>query len=175
MRLHTPALSVLIFAVVFSCCGEGDTDSSSGLIGLDPYPEPAVNPPEIVSVPETLHVDDRSYILVSYLQRDFMPVCPPDGMPMNAYVTLREIHSLAVSSDLVPLRVWVIDDCAVWTSYLTPVDQPSTPPCELPYVARNGPKWEPKIYVDVIVEIRRLPDKGRLYIKEEDAYIYRTD
>ena len=88
---------------------------------------------------------------------------------------LREIHSLAVLSDLVPLRVCVIDDGAVWTSNLSSMEQPSAQPYELPLVARNGPKWEPGITVDVIVEIRRLTDNGRLYIKEEDAYIYRTD
>ncbi len=46
---------------------------------------------------------------------------------------------------------------------------------ELSLVARNGPNWEPKIFVDVIVEIRRFPDNSRLYSKDENAYIYRVD
>ena len=77
------SLIALILIVVFGCVTDPNRDpkcpfcSGCPVIGNLP-------PPDIESVPETLLVNDRTYIIECDLWRDFMPMSPPDGKHMNA-------------------------------------------------------------------------------------------
>jgi hypothetical protein len=41
-------------------------------------------------------------------------------------------------------------------------------------VSRNGPKWEPEIYVDVIAQIHDSKTNQDYYIKRKNVYVERT-
>jgi len=49
------------------------------------------------------------------------------------------------------------------------------PEYKLERVSRNGPKWGPKIYVDVISQIHDSKTKKYYYIILKNVFVNRTD
>lgn len=137
-------------------------------------PEPGIlTPPDIAAVPETLTVESRSYIVESFLWRDFMPVCPPNGDPMIAHIRVIAIDSLAVPPGSDAVYLWVFKNGEMWGSYFTDERLYYEMPYELVRIARCGPKWETGILVDVVVKV--MIGDACYFLKEEDVRIVRTD
>jgi hypothetical protein len=118
-------------------------------------------------------LDGRSLSLSAYLWRDFNPSSPPDGTPMIAVLKVATFDKKPFPSGVRMDRAWVLFGEQVWeTSEFRdqvkspPYDKDSwincsdSPVCEA--TARNGPKWGPGVFVDVVV---RLTDKeGRHHL-----------
>lgn len=119
-------------------------------------------------------LDGRSLSLSAYPWRDFMPgTGPADGSPMMVALKVATSDKKPFPSGVRMDRAWVLFGEQVWeTSKLR--DQMKSPPnekdswiscsdspvCET--TARNGPKWGPGVFVDVVV---RLTDKeGRHHL-----------
>jgi hypothetical protein len=120
-------------------------------------------------------LDGRSLSLSAFPWRDFMPstLSAPDGSPMMVVVKVSTSDKKPFPSGVRMDRVWVLFGEQVWeTSELraqvkTPpynkdlwVNCSDSPVCEA--TAREGPKWGPGVFVDVVV---RLTDKeGRHHL-----------
>ena len=125
---------------------------------------------------ETLTIGLNSFVLDAYLWRDFMPVSPKDGKPMISINWLVCTNSIKIPDNISMVKQYVIYNDEVWeTNYENEVPAPSLPEYKLERISRNGPKWGPKIYVDVISQIRDSKTNKDYYIERKNVYVERTD
>ncbi|MCU0517117.1 MAG: hypothetical protein MUC60_09680 [Oscillatoria sp. Prado101] len=128
----------------------------------------------LLSAPLSVKIENRQYVLSTYLWRDFMPISPPGGKPLIASIRVSASDNKAFPSSLKVDRLWAIKDKGeVWETELAGQGRQPTAN-QLEKVARNGPKWEPGTKVDVVV---RLVDKdNRTYLlRAAQQLINRTD
>jgi hypothetical protein len=122
---------------------------------------PSVSLKQLEGAPETVAIGDREFTLETSLYRDFFPICPPDGRPLIAitYVVASGEEQFPVWLDAD--RLWVVNGEEVWE--VVPIEEKRPyPDNQLMKVARDGPKWKPRIYVDVVV--RLVDAKGNTYL-----------
>lgn len=130
----------------------------------------------LLSAPEEIEIDGRKYILETFLWRDFMPVCPPDGHQLIALIWVTAVDSLPFPATIDATKLYVINGEEIWETKFTDEERPQNPnrKHKLEKVAREGPKWGPGIYVDVIVRI--INGRRNFYLlRASNQYISRTD
>ncbi len=127
----------------------------------------------LLAAPDTIEIGNQKIFLTTYLQRDFMPVSPPDGKPLNAVVYIETVDSSDIPGSLEAQAIYIINGNEVWESFFSDDVPPENSSFRLVKIARDGPKWEPGIYVDVIVLL--TIGKEQKLLKASDQYIYRTD
>ena len=151
-------LALAIFLLITCCIGCGPSDHSVSIT-------------ELMSAPEKIQIDNRVYTLKTELWRDFMPVQRQDdgipGSPLIALIWVCAEDSLDFPSSLTADRLWIINGQEVWETEFSNEYRPYDPynKNRLEKVARNGPKWEPYIAVDVIV---------RLIDRENNSYLIKA-
>lgn len=101
---------------------------------------------------EQVTIDGRIYHLETCLWRDFMPSCPPDGQPLVAVIKVIPNDTLPFPSNIEADHIWVINGEKVWSSGLSGEDIPQDEYL-LEKIARDGPKWETGITVDVVIQL----------------------
>lgn len=128
----------------------------------------------LLSAPETVEIDERQYVLETYLWRDFMPISPPEGKPLIASIRVTAKDEKAFPTTLKVDHLWVIKDTQqVWETDLSDEAKQITAN-KLETVARNGPKWMPGTTVDVV--IRLVDENNRSYLlRASQQPIVRTD
>jgi hypothetical protein len=137
-------LSLLIF--VLSCSD----------VGVEvPTPPPDIPIEQLLAVPETTLVDGHVFVLSTYLWRDFQPIAPPDGKPLIALAYIDVIDTTRFPTTISSDALWIVWSNQVWKTYFTQETPPQDPPGfnRLARIAREGPKWGPHVYVDVVVRI----------------------
>ncbi len=149
------------------------------LIGCSQNPvsaPPDIPADQLLASPDTITVNGRQLYLTTYMWRDFQPISPPDGKPLIAicYVTATDTTQLpgSISAD----AVWIVYSNQVWKSWFTNETPPSDElrPNRIVKYARNGPKWGPRIYVDVIVRVTVGNGNSQL-LRASNQWIGRTD
>ena len=142
--------------------------------------DPVSFPPEIpiealLSAPDTLLIENQSFILSADLWRDFAPISPPGGNPLIAILYIETVDSSAISTSISADVIYVVNNDQVWKSSFSKEGAPSTElkPYRITKIARDGPKWGPGIYVDVIVNIKAT--NNNFLLRAGDQYIERTD
>lgn len=124
------------------------------------------------ATPTTLTAEGKSLRLETSIWRDFMPVSPPDGMPLVVIAQVKTSDGSAVPGSLRATNIWLVNDEAVWTTAAREERprQETAPVYEV--VGRDGPKWGPGISVDVIV---RITDGSRVsFLRAADQPIAAT-
>ena len=116
---------------------------------------------------------DQEYQLEADLWRDFMPPTPPDGRPLVAFIQVVEQHGKPIPSEYELTDLWVINEDQVWVTTLSSEGLPHEEH-ELRGVARDGPKWGPHIFVDVIVAMDK-GDGGLELLMASDQGISRSE
>lgn len=138
-------LTALTATLMLNACG--------GSSPIAPSPPPS----DLAAAPTRVILAGKSLALDALLWRDFMPISPPDGRPLNAVLQVRTEDGSQVPATVVANMVWVLNGADAWST--VPREERSrnetAPIYEL--VARDGPKWGPGITVDVVV---RLHDQG---------------
>ena len=132
-----------------------------------------VVPPPLGVVPETLVIGDLHLVLQPHLNRDFMPISPPNGRSMTAHIRVVEVDSLPLPSDLDLLHLWVVVDNDCWSIPLNVATGLPEPPFRAAATARCGPKWPPGLRVDTIVRLRQ-GGRSHLYLRAATS-IERSD
>jgi hypothetical protein len=142
------------------------------LVGFALTP-PAVSLSDLRMAPERIEISGTEYTLTTYLQRDFMPFCPPDGRPLGCGITIKGPGETAISSRIDATRLWAVKGEEVWVAELAGEER-STTGDTLRKGAGGGPKWEPGISVDVIVRIIDLESGKDYLLRASNQEIYRT-
>jgi hypothetical protein len=106
---------------------------------------------DLAAVPTTVSVDGVPLVVETSLWRDFQPICPPDGYPLIAMVRVRTVGSTPLPANLTAERIALVRGDRAWVA--RPVrENPGNVDVPFEVVARNGPKWEPGITVEVILQ-----------------------
>ena len=125
---------------------------------------------------DTLIIGANSFVLEAYLWRDFMPVSPKNGRPMVSINWLISTDSVDIPDNIKMVKQYVFYDELIWeVNYVNEVSAPSLPKYKMERISRNGPKWGPKIYVDVISQIYDSNTNKNYYIERKEVYVERTD
>ncbi len=130
---------------------------------------------ELLAAPVRITIDDREYYLDTFLWRDFQPVAPPDGRPLIALIWVIAADSLAMPPDIDATRIWVIHKNEVWESRFSDESRPdSVPEYQLEKIARNGPKWGPDVFVEVVVRVIDTKSGDVFLLRASEQYIGMT-
>jgi len=108
---------------------------------------------ELQNAFDTISVEGRLLYLSTNIWRDFMPFSPPDGKPLVAIAFISATDTALFPSTVFADAIWIIYGQEVWSAWLAPEPYPPLRPNRIERVARNGPKWGPHVYVDVIVRV----------------------
>jgi hypothetical protein len=142
--------------------------------GINPLTPSTVSLQNLQTAPEKVLINGNEYTLETYLWRDFMPISPPDGKPLIAIVKVKSPRETAISSKIDATRLWVVKGKEIWETEFTSEER-STAGDTLEKVSRNGPKWGPRITVDVIVKVIDLKNNKEYLLKASNQDIHRTD
>jgi hypothetical protein len=134
--------------------------------GYIAQPSAAASPgpsPDPSSVPDHVTIDARSYRIApasagggTSLVRDFMPVSPPGGRPLMGSIEVVAEDGGVFPQDITVDRIWLYGP-TVWDTAPAEVrraPEAGTPPDQIEVIARDGPKWEPGIEVDLVLRLR---------------------
>ena len=178
----TKQLLIIFVALSLYSCNREDTDDSIEIYEEEPVSGQVVALDiEIVKIRDkavdTLTIGSNSFVLSAELYRDFMPSCPQNGKLMASYNWLVDIDSVKIPDNINMVKQYVIlRDSICW---IANYQGQSVQNCWLDYkmqaVSFSGPKWGPKISVEVISQICDLQTYQNYYIKQKDAYIYMTE
>jgi hypothetical protein len=105
-----------------------------------------------------------------------MPISPPDGKPLIALVKITPSDTQPFPPNITATRLWIIlqDSTTFWeTDFSTETVIPDSN--KLCKIARDGPKYGPDIYVNVVVKLNNYADSTISYLRATHQYIYRTD
>jgi hypothetical protein len=158
--------SWMVIGVLFVAAGCGDDTTDSGITG--------VSLAQLQTAADTIEMSGHTYVLETYLWRDFQPISPPDGKPLIALIRLVEVDSNDIPDEICVDRIWVVNGDQVWAAEFSDEPRPSTPDSKLERVARDGPKWGPGIEVDVVVGVQAGSGSLRLLAARKQT-IHRTD
>ena len=132
-------------------------------------------------------LDGRSLSLSAYPWRDFMPssLPAPDGSPMMVVLKVATTDKKPFPSGVRMDRAWVLFGEQLWeaSQFRGRVKSPpydkdgwincgDSPVCEA--TARDGPKWGPGVFVDVVVRLTDKEERNHL-LRAPKQYVKRTD
>ena len=125
---------------------------------------------------EILTIGSNSFVLDAYLWRDFQPVSPANGKPMISINWLVSTDFAKIPENISMVKQYVFYEDEIWVAdYENEAPAPSLPEYKLERISRNGPKWGPQIYVDVISQIRDSKTNKDYYIERKNVFVARTD
>jgi hypothetical protein len=125
---------------------------------------------------DTLIIGSNSFVIEAYLWRDFMPVSPENGQPMISINWLISTGLVDIPDNIKMVKQYVFYDELIWeANYENEEPAPSLPKHKMERISRNGPKWGPNIYVDVISQIYDFNTNKSYYIEQKEVYVGRTD
>lgn len=115
--------------------------------------------------PAGVLINNDSLLLTTYLWRDFMPQQDEKG-GSNLYcsTTLHFKDSLPILEGITFKNVYVLKGDQIWSNHLTTDFTTST---VINGVLRNGPKWGPNIFVDVVCEFAIKNTVYRIVAKQQ--------
>ena len=158
--------SRLVLLVLTTACADGATEPrlervSSGL----------------QLAPATAIIAGQTVTIEPYLWRDFQPGTPssgPPGRPLAVALRVRTSDGAALAMDVAADSVWVVNGDRAWAARAVQEVPRSLTGAYLEVMARNGPRWEPGLRVDVVARVR--DGAGRVaYLRAADQLINRAD
>ena len=149
--------AIIISIIVFTGCS-------------DPiYPPTEIPLEELLSSPETVEIEDKNIILKTQIYLNLMPII--SETPMIVPIYLETIDSSDIPLTIDAISVYVINGNKIWKSYFS-YEEPAPSdikPYRIAKIARNGPYWEPNIFVDVVVALET--NNGSYLIIAKDQYL----
>ena len=124
---------------------------------------------------DTLKIEANSFVLDAYLWRDFMPISPIDGRSLISINWLRSIDSTDIPSSIDLIEQYIINNDSIWIAEYANESRPIQPKYKIEKISKEGPKWGPKIYVDVISKLRDSKTNNDYFISLKNVYIKRTN
>lgn len=123
---------------------------------------------------DTLVIGTSMYVLDAYIWRDFMPVSPPGGKPMNSINWLVNVNLQSIPDNLTMVKQYVIYNDSVWISDYEIISATSQPPHKMEAISRNGPHWGPGVSVEVVSLIRDSSTGKDYFLSRKDVNITQT-
>ncbi len=119
--------------------------------------------------------DGNSFKMEASVWRDFMPGTLPKSSGLISVNLLKSDHSSPIPDKLEMVKQYVIFDHSVWiTDYEEPSGH-SDNDSQRERISRNGPAWEPEVYVDVISMIRDNEANKNYYLIDRSVQINKVE
>jgi len=136
----------------------------------DPISSPSDIPiDELLSAPETLSIDNKNIVLNTSIYLDLMPGV--SETPMIVQINLETVDSSDIPTSINPKSLYIVNQSEVWKTFFSNESprESEIKPFRIVKKAREGPKWGPNIFVDIIVS---LEISNKIYlIRVSDQYI----
>ena len=161
-RIVLTIMSALICGVMFTSCSADEAINSLKITDKNAV--------------DTLMIGSNSFVLDAYIWRDYQPISPENGKPMISINWLINTKHVKIPDNIRMVKQYVIYQDEIWEAdYENEAPAPGLPEYKIERISRNGPKWGPKIYVDVISQIHDSQSNKDYYIKKKNVYVIRTD
>ncbi len=123
---------------------------------------------------DVITINNQQFELEAYLWRDFMPVSPVDGQPLISINWLTTVDQSPIPSNIRMIQQYVVYGNLVWQAdYCCEPTYPEN--YKMERVSRNGPKWGPRIKVQVVALIKNTDTNRTYLIRTNEVLIARTD
>ena len=128
---------------------------------------------EFQTAPLSITVAGQTLLLETELWRDFQPSSPPNGRPLIAFLRVRPADGGRLTASFLIDALWVANGAETWA---TAVEEGHISPGSAWYegFARDGPKWNPGVRVDVVVRIRE-PSGATQLLRAANQLIQRSE
>ena len=146
------------------------------------FPKYSVNlssltPEELLAKPEQISINGEAYSIKTFLWRDFMPDCPPNGQPLLGQINLIGDANSELPKTVDLDKVWLVSGNKVWESDFSNENRPisNNNKIKMEKVVIGGPKWGPGINVDVVVRVIDKADNKEYFLRAPNQPINRTE
>mgnify|MGYP001327173385 CR=1 FL=1 len=103
---------------------------------------------------DTLVYNSSKHVIEAEVYRNFFPGSSiPTKRPLIAQVSLVNLDSINISTDLDITKMYVIRDPLIWVSSPSSTSSQNIPEFKLNKFSNDGPEWDTNILVDVVLEI----------------------
>jgi len=125
---------------------------------------------------DTLVYNSSKHVIEAELYRDFFPGSSiPTKRPLIASVSLVNLDSVRISTDLDITKLYIIKDPIIWVSSPTSTNSQSIPEYKLSKFSNDGPEWDTNILVDVVLEIWNSVNRESYLMIVRDITIERIE
>lgn len=120
---------------------------------------------ELRSSPENITLGSNTLMLETFLWRDFMSIAEENGSKMMCINRLIDVDSVPLPNTMKLKKQYVIKGNEVWAADYMKTSN------DIDYIlsgsVRDGPKWGPKIEVDVVCEFENSGITFRIIAKSQ--------
>jgi len=120
---------------------------------------------QLRSSPKNVVINSNNLSLDTYLWRDFMPPAEENGSPLMCVIKFIGQTNSVLFNSVSLSKLYVVNHNKIWISDTFETHIFHEDNWEV--VIRNGPKWEPGIYVDVICEFMSQGQSFKLIAKSQ--------
>ena len=125
---------------------------------------------------DTLVYNSSKHVIEAEAYRNFFPGSSiPTKRPLVAYVSLVNLDSINISTDLDFTKLYIINDPLIWISSPTSASSQSIPWYKLRLISNDGPEWDTNILVDIVLEIRNSVKSENYLMIVRDITIERIE
>ena len=125
---------------------------------------------------DTLVYNSSKHVIEAEAYRNFFPGSAiPTKRPLITSVSLVNLDSVRISTDLYIAKMYIINDPLIWVSSPTSTSSQSIPEYKLSKFSNDGPEWDTNILVDVVVEIRNSVKSENYLLIVRDITIERIE
>jgi hypothetical protein len=125
---------------------------------------------------DTLVYNSSKHVIEAEAYRNFFPGSSiPTKRPLIASVSLVNLDSVRISTDLDITKLYIINDPLIWISSPTSASSQSIPWYKLRLISNDGPEWDTNILVDVVLEIWNSVNRENYLMIVRDITIERIE
>ena len=125
---------------------------------------------------DTLVYNSSKHVIEAEAYRNFFPGSSiPTKRPLIASVSLVNLDSVRISTDLDITKMYIIRGPLIWVSSPTSTNSQSIPEYKLSKFSNDGPEWDTNILVDVVLEIWNSVNRESYFMIVRDITIERIE
>lgn len=159
------SLIVTIFVALLSACEKPSVIEDAELLNR-----------LMVNSVDTLVYNSSKHVIEAEAYRNFFPGSSiPSKRPLIASVSLANLDSVRISTDLDITKLYIIKDSIIWVSSPTSTNSQSIPEYKLSKFSTDGPEWDTNILVDVVLEIWNSVNRESYLMIVRDITIERIE
>jgi hypothetical protein len=159
------SLIVTIFVALLSACEKPSVIEDAELLNR-----------LMVNSVDTLVYNSSKHVIEAEAYRNFFPGSSiPSKRPLIASVSLVNLDSVRISTDLDITKLYIIKDSIIWVSSPTSTNSQSIPEYKLSKFSTDGPEWDTNILVDVVLEIWNSVNRESYLMIVRDITIERIE
>ncbi len=121
---------------------------------------------ELLTAPTELTLGSHSYVLETFLWRNFTPSSDELDRSLHGAITVRESNGATIPDNVSVVQMWALNEAELWEADLE--DGLTGAETEIRRVAHGGPLWDTGTLVTVVVEVRAGSSRGLLRVDDQE-------